>query len=77
MQVIKDKNVEQGFYYKYTYIVNQNIKTLFSFDLNELELKVKKRGLRWEVTDNKLAIKTRKQNILYNYNNDLKWDEVN
>lgn len=73
---IKDRNVKQGIYYKYTYIEDDKIKTLFSLDLRELRLKVKKRDLKWKITDNKLAIETKKQNILNNVNNEIKWDEI-
>ncbi len=76
VKIIKDKNIDQGFYYKYTYIKNNNIKTLLSLDLRELELKVKKRDLDWRVTNNKLAIQTRRKNILYNFNNEIKWSDV-
>ena len=76
VEIIKDKNIDQGFYYKYTYIENNNIKTLFSLDLRELKLKVKKRNLDWRVTNNKLAIQTRRKNILYNFNNEIKWSDV-
>ena len=77
VEIIKDKNIDQGFYYKYTYIENNNIKTLLSLNLKELELKVRKRNLDWKVTNNKLAIQTRKKNILYNFDKEVKWDDVN
>lgn len=76
VSMIKDKNIGQGFYYRYVYVEDNKIKTLFSSDLRELKLKVKKRSLKWEIIDNKLAIKTKTQNILYNFDNEIKWDEI-
>lgn len=44
---IKDKNVKQGFIWKYTYTKNKKRKGISSVDIKKLEYKVKEKGLPW------------------------------
>ena len=56
-----DNHCKKGFMYSYTYVEDGRQKPIVSVKIDELEKKVKSRGLPWKIIDEKKAIETIKE----------------